>query len=146
MCLKYAIERLTYLKDNNADPEIREALGLAIDNLKRIERQNKLIKVQKDLAKINENLDDPKFIEKIEEATKDLQYPEHEWIPCTVEDLLKPLTKSKQVGDEFTDISIKNEDMSRLVRVLEDDGMGYGAFNSYAFTSEVFDNDFRLWI
>lgn len=144
MHIDYAIDRLTYLKSNNADPETREALGLAIKLLKSTERQEKFKVTKRTLEHLD--IADPNFTEKVKEATKDLNYPEHEWIPSTVEELLKPLIVNKQVDDELTTISIKNEDMSRFIRVLEDDGMGYGAFNAYAFTSELYDNDFRLWI
>lgn len=145
MHIDYAIDRLTYLKDNNADPETREALNLAITLLKCTERQEKRKAVKRSLDQLD--VQDPKFMEKVEEATKDLTYPEHEWIPSTVKSLLEPLILEEHMNDgERTTFSIRNEDLNRFVRVLEDDGMGYGSFNAYAFTSELYDNDFRLWI
>ena len=136
--LTEVINRLTYLRDNNASLEDREALDIAIKYIKSLKRQEKFKEVKR-------ALNDPKSSKKPEEITSELGYPENEWIPCTLEELLNNISEKDNLEDCIGYFFSKKR-LKEFVRVLEDDGMGYGAFNSYAFTGYPSTNEVQIWI
>lgn len=136
--LTEVINRLTYLRDNNASLEDREALDIAIKYIKSLKRQEKFKEVK--IA-----LNDPESLKKPEEITSELEYPENEWIPCTLEELLNNISEKDNLEDCIAYFFNKKR-LKEFVRVLEDDGMGYGAFNSYAFTGYPSTNEVQIWI
>lgn len=136
--LTEAINRLTYLRDNNASLEDREALDIAIKYIKSLKRQEKFKEVK--IA-----LNNPESLKKPEEITSELGYPENGWIPCTLEELLNNISEKDNLEDCIAYFFSKKR-LKEFVRVLEDDGMGYGAFNSYAFTGYPSTNEVQIWI
>lgn len=136
--LTEAINRLTYLRDNNASLEDREALDIAIKYIKSLKRQEKFKEVKR-------ALNNPESLKKPEEITSELGYPENEWIPCTLEELLNNISEKDNLEDCIAYFFNKKR-LKEFVRVLEDDGMGYGAFNSYAFTGYPSTNEVQIWI
>lgn len=136
--LTEVINRLIYLRDNNASLEDREALDIAIKYIKSLKRQEKFKEVK--IA-----LNDPESLKKPEEITSELGYPENEWIPCTLEELLNNISEKDNLEDCIAYFFSKKR-LKEFVRVLEDDGMGYGAFNSYAFTGYPSTNEVQIWI
>lgn len=136
--LTEVINRLTYLRDNNASLEDREALDIAIKYIKSLKRQEKFKEVKR-------ALNNPESLKKPEEITSELRYPENEWIPCTLEELLNNISEKDNLEDCIAYFFNKKR-LKEFVRVLEDDGMGYGAFNSYAFTGYPSTNEVQIWI
>lgn len=136
--LTEVINRLTYLRDNNASLEDREALDIAIKYIKSLKRQEKFKEVKR-------ALNNPESLKKPEEITSELGYPENEWIPCTLEELLNNISEKDNLEDCIAYFFNKKR-LKEFVRVLEDDGMGYGAFNSYAFTGYPSTNEVQIWI
>lgn len=136
--LTEVINRLTYLRDNNASLEDREALDIAIKYIKSLKRQEKFKEVKR-------ALNNPESLKKPEEITSELRYPENEWIPCTLEELLNNISEKDNLEDCIAYFFSKKR-LKEFVRVLEDDGMGYGAFNSYAFTGYPSTNEVQIWI
>lgn len=136
--LTEVINRLTYLRDNNASLEDREALDIAIKYIKSLKRQEKFKEVKR-------ALNNPESSKKSEEITSELGYPENEWIPCTLEELLNNISEKDNLEDCIGYFFNKKR-LKEFVRVLEDDGMGYGAFNSYAFTGYPSTNEVQIWI
>lgn len=130
--LTEVINRLTYLRDNNASLEDREALDIAIKYIKSLKRQEKFKEVKR-------------ASKKPEEITSELGYLENEWIPCTLEELLNNISEKDNLEDCIAYFFSKKR-LKEFVRVLEDDGMGYGAFNSYAFTGYPSTNEVQIWI
>lgn len=130
--LTEVINRLIYLRDNNASLEDREALDIAIKYIKSLKRQEKFKEVKR-------------ASKKPEEITSELGYPENEWIPCTLEELLNNISEKDNLEDCIAYFFNKKR-LKEFVRVLEDDGMGYGAFNSYAFTGYPSTNEVQIWI
>lgn len=127
--LTEVINRLTYLRDNNASLEDREALDIAIKYIKSLKRQEKFKEVKR-------------ASKKPEEITSELGYTE---IPCTLEELLNNISEKDNLEDCIAYFFNKKR-LKEFVRVLEDDGMGYGAFNSYAFTGYPSTNEVQIWI
>lgn len=130
--LTEVINRLTYLRDNNASLEDREALDIAIKYIKSLKRQEKFKEVKR-------------ASKRPEEITSELGYPENEWIPCTLEELLNNISEKDNLEDCIGYFFSKKR-LKEFVRVLEDDRMGYGAFNSYAFTGYPSTNEVQIWI
>lgn len=143
------IEHLTRLFENEADPEVRKSLQTAINAVKRNMHNQKMIDIANNLRELDYN--DPNFSEKSKEITKDLIYPEHEWIPCNFREILKHLSIEswKPADESVTCFNFKDEILDKPLHILEDDGMGYGANNSYAFSSCItnYDNkEAQIWI
>lgn len=143
MNLEQTINRLTYLRDNSANPEDRESLDIAIKHINSLKRNEKFKAISKALHELDAK--DPNFVEKNQIITADLDYPEHEWISCTLEELLNRISE-KEPSENCTKFFFNNKRLKEFVRVLEDDGMGYGAFNSYVFTGYPSDNEIQIWI
>lgn len=144
------IKHLTRLFEKEADPEVRDALKVAINIVEKNIRNQKMLDIANQLKELDYN--DPDFIEKSKEITKDLNYPEHEWIPCTFREILEHLSIEtwKPVDESVTCFNFKDEILDKPLHILEDDGMGYGAINSYAFSSYITnysDNkEAQIWI
>lgn len=135
------IERLQYICDNTAEVDDRKALEAAIQALRCLKTNNRFLKIKKDLDKaINDD--------QITEATKDLVYPEHEWIPCTFREILNNLSIETWTPSDksVTCFNFKNEILDKPLHILEDDGMGYGAFNIYATSGYIDQEEARIWI
>lgn len=141
------IKLLTYLKENSADPDIRSALALAIRS---IESKNYSMKMQELKQAIDsiEKTDVHEYLKELDKVCKqfDVDPPLLEFLPITLRELLTKLSNDEvYVKGDHTAFLIDNKVLDYPVHICQDDGMGYGAFTTYAFDGYVDKNDIKIW-
>ena len=138
------IEQLQSLAIKCTDKEDVQLLNKVIRIIKKLESNNKLLTIKKQLDELDK--EDEDYEAKYELITKDLEWPQDEWIPCTILDMLNKLANHIHCDDKNISFVVDREILNKPIHVYEDDGSGYGAYNAYAFDTYLTDKELQLWI
>ena len=141
------IKILTYLKENSADPDTRKALTLAINAINSKEYSTKSVELKKAIDSI-ERSNVEEYMRELDRVCTQFNIDPAllEYLPMTFNELLTKLAKGEvYVKGDHTAFLIDNKVLNYPVHVCQDDGMGYGAFTTYAFDGYVDDKDIKIW-
>jgi hypothetical protein len=143
-----AIEALNILRDiidKTEDNNQKIALTLAVKAIFMQFRDDKFKRAQIKLSQLDAK--DPEYKEKYEDAIKELEEGEHEYLPINIGDMIKSLTsKVVDLPDGSVQITVDKDTCAKHIHVFQDDGMGYGAVNALAFSSYMEGDEFRIWM
>lgn len=140
-----SIDRLRYLAENTAEPGDRKALNDAISLMVSHDWDEKLYAVKKQLDELSPT--DPEFLSKLDEITKSLVYPEHEYIPTDLEEILKKIGTIESEDEDTVTLKVSKKILKNPIQVCEDDGMGYCTHTAFAFDCDLQSNKIlRIWV
>lgn len=143
------IKILTYLLNNSADPDTRDALSEAIQAIKRRDHCSNLKKLKAEIDALDK-FDFTKYHSDIQKLCEKYQIPHEmlEYLPCDLNSFLTKLSDGNVfVKGDHTAFLIDNKKLNYPIHVYEDDGMGYGAKHAYAFTTLTdSDQEVQIWV